>query len=96
MDINMPLMNGIAAMNEIRKIENGSGARTPIIAFTTFNSHEEIESYLKCGFDDYAPKPVHVNILFEKIESNIIKKICSPQYCMQYRQGCDRIKYDGE
>jgi PAS domain S-box-containing protein len=96
MDINMPLMNGIAAMNEIRKIENGSGAKTPIIAFTTFNSHEEIESYLKCGFDDYAPKPVHVNILFEKIESNIIKKICSPQYCMQYRQGCDRIKYEGE
>ena len=92
MDINMPLMNGIAAMNEIRKIENGSGARTPIIAFTTFNSHEEIESYLKCGFDDYAPKPVHVNALFEKIESNILKKLCSTRYCLQYLQERDTDK----
>lgn len=92
MDINMPLMNGIAAMNEIRKIENGSGARTPIIAFTTFNSHEEIESYLKCGFDDYAPKPVHVNALFEKIESNISKKLCSTRYCLQYLQERDTDK----
>jgi len=92
MDINMPLMNGITAMNEIRKIENGSGARTPIIAFTTFNSHEEIENYLKCGFDDYAPKPVHVNTLFEKIESNILKKLCPPQYCLQYQKERDTDK----
>lgn len=74
MDINMPVMNGLCAMNEIRKIESESGFRTPIIAFTTFNSREEIENFLRWGFDDYAPKPLLVNVLYEKIEANVCKK----------------------
>ncbi len=68
MDIHMPVMDGICATNEIRKLEMKTGRKTPIIAFTTCNSREEIENYLKNGFDDFASKPVNINELHEKIE----------------------------
>jgi two-component system CAI-1 autoinducer sensor kinase/phosphatase CqsS len=54
MDIEMPKMNGIEAIEEIRKLEkNANAARTPIIAVTGDNNELQIYKLLSSGFDDY-------------------------------------------
>jgi two-component system, CAI-1 autoinducer sensor kinase/phosphatase CqsS len=54
MDINMPNIDGIAAIKEIRKFQHENNLkRTSIIAITGDNSKEKIFKILNAGFDDY-------------------------------------------
>jgi len=53
MDIKLPEMNGIQAMNEIRKIKPD----TVIIAETAYAMPGDKEKLLEAGFDDYLAKP---------------------------------------
>ena len=54
MDINMPVMDGIAATKEIRKM----GLDVPIIAMTANALKGDEEEYLAAGMNDYIAKPV--------------------------------------
>lgn len=62
MDISMPVMDGIKALNVIRASENEEN-RTPIIATTAHALKGEKEKFLEDGFDNYLGKPVSVNEL---------------------------------
>lgn len=54
MDIEMPKMNGIEAVEEIRKFQkNNNSDHTPIIAITGDNHKLQIYKILSAGFDDY-------------------------------------------
>ena len=64
MDVQMPVMDGVAAMQAIRSKENGSGRRTPIIALTAFALVGDQQRLLELGFDGYVSKPVDVDLLF--------------------------------
>jgi len=55
MDINMPNMNGIEAMQTIK----GKDPEAYIIAITANALHEDREEYLRQGFDDYLSKPIN-------------------------------------
>ena len=57
MDIQMPEMDGLQAVKEIRKIEmdHRKNEHTTIIAITTYPDKEEC---LKAGADGYTQKPV--------------------------------------
>jgi len=55
MDINMPVMNGIAATKQIR----GMKINVPIIALTGNALKGDAETYLAQGMDDYIAKPLH-------------------------------------
>ena len=61
MDIQMPIMNGIEATAEIRKIEKEEGKKeTIIIALTASIMKNEKEQYLRAGMNDAMGKPFRV------------------------------------
>ncbi|MDN3593693.1 PAS domain S-box protein [Zunongwangia endophytica] len=75
MDIQMPMMSGFEASQEIRKIEEerNNASHIPIIALTARTIKGERERCLDSGMDDYITKPV----VFETIKAVIGKFLLS-------------------
>ncbi|MCB0324890.1 MAG: response regulator [Bdellovibrionales bacterium] len=59
MDVQMPVMDGIAAVAELRELERVKGTTTPIIAVTAHATGGERERYRALGMDDYISKPIN-------------------------------------
>jgi osomolarity two-component system sensor histidine kinase TcsA len=55
MDINMPVMDGLTATEQIRQL----GVDVPIIALTGNALKGDAETYLAKGMNDYIAKPLH-------------------------------------
>jgi len=63
MDIHMPVMTGIEALEAIRAEEKSKGGHLPVIALTADALKETEEMLLKEGFDGYLCKPVRTTDL---------------------------------
>ncbi|MGQ8338493.1 response regulator [Sunxiuqinia sp. A32] len=74
MDILMPVMDGVEATKEIRKIENEKGEekKIPIIAMTANLFKEDVEYFLKSGMNDHLGKPFKPSDLELVIQRNLI------------------------
>jgi len=75
MDVSMPVMNGHDATRAIRKLEEETGAHTPIIGVTAHVIKGDMEKCFDAGMDDYLSKPVSPNALDAKITKWIASTI---------------------
>ena len=58
MDVSMPVMDGLDATRFIRKDEESTGTRVPVIALTAFTQAEDKQMCLDSGMDSYLTKPI--------------------------------------
>jgi CheY-like chemotaxis protein len=78
MDVQMPVMDGITATQEIRKLETKGelSKRIPIVAMTANAMKGDKETALEAGMDDYISKPFKTQIvkeILDKIAETIVK-----------------------
>lgn len=71
MDIHMPVMNGFEATQAIRR--DPRFVQLPIIAMTANAMEGDRERCLQGGMNDYIPKPINPEHMFETISRNLIQ-----------------------
>lgn len=72
MDINMPVMGGIEAMQKIKAYEKENNREpTTIISLSANVSKSDTDKYLNAGFDDCLTKPLRETALDEKLNKYI-------------------------
>ncbi|THB70849.1 MAG: response regulator [Desulfovibrio sp.] len=72
MDVMMPVMNGLEALDRIRAGESGDKAvAVPVIALTAQAMKGDRERILEAGMDDYLAKPVDMESLARALESAV-------------------------
>ena len=71
MDVQMPVMGGYEATQNIRQLENKALASLPIIAMTANAFAEDREAALRSGMNGHIAKPIDVQMLFQTLDSII-------------------------
>jgi len=69
MDIQMPVMDGLTAAREIRRLDNG--VDLPIVALTAHSQPEDREKSFSAGMNDHLTKPLDINGLFHCLDKFI-------------------------
>ena len=69
MDVQMPVMDGLAATREIRRRE-GANQRAPIIALTASAMTDEVERCMAAGMNAVLAKPLEIGKLRELLEQH--------------------------
>src|SRR6185369_6068267 len=78
MDLQMPELNGFEATAAIRRHEQGTNKRIPIIALTAHALKGDRERCIDAGMDDYISKPIEPKLLFEAIERAVTTTAAAP------------------
>ena len=71
MDIQMPEMDGVTAMQEIR--QRLGNQCPPVVAMTAYSMKEDAERFVQQGMDDYVSKPVKTHDLY-----TVLRRWASP------------------
>ncbi len=68
-DWNMPVMDGLTFVKEVRK--NPQYSKVPIIMITTERTKAEVMEALKSGVNNYVVKPFSPETLLEKLKATL-------------------------
>jgi len=68
MDVQMPVLDGLSATQQIRDREKTTGQHIPIIAMTAHAMEGDRERCLDAGMDDYVSKPLEPRVLFNALD----------------------------
>lgn len=71
MDIQMPVMDGVSAIDHLKADEGTKGI--PVIALTSYAMKGDKERFLEHGFIDYIAKPVSKDDLINAVK-NVLEK----------------------
>src|SRR5690606_6606020 len=73
MDIQMPVLDGVEALEHIRKWESTKRRpQTRVIAVTADTRPEQKQELRRRGFDDFLPKPLRKNHLLAVIKAQSV------------------------
>lgn len=65
MDIRMPVLDGVEAAREIRKLKRKDAKRIPIIALSANAFDEDVQSCLRAGMNTHLSKPIDPKNMFD-------------------------------
>jgi two-component system, cell cycle response regulator DivK len=65
MDIQLPGMDGVAALGQLRADSTTAGI--PVVALTAFAMQDERQRFRSAGFDGYLAKPINIRELLEVV-----------------------------
>lgn len=71
MDIQMPVLDGLEATRQIRRLRNSARSSVPVIAVTANTSRTAHKRLIMEGMNDCLVKPFKEEQLFRKIQSNV-------------------------
>ena len=74
MDIEMPVMDGITAIQEIRKLEKAGDliSHVPVMAVTANARGEQLQAALEAGMDDSITKPYQISDIMAKMTALLL------------------------
>ncbi|CAM2822086.1 hybrid sensor histidine kinase/response regulator [Rariglobus hedericola] len=78
MDVQMPVMDGIEAIKNIRSLPDAVLAAIPIIAVTALAMPSDRELCLNAGATDYIAKPISLRMLYTRIMEILTDERSSP------------------
>lgn len=102
MDIQMPVMGGIEASNEIIAFEHAHGNKhVPIIALTANALQGDKDKYINAGMDDYLAKPYNIDniesildlYLAEKIDEHTLLPVPESKFNKEVSKNKDNPEY---
>ena len=68
MDVRMPVMDGLEATKEIRKLDRSDAKTVPIIALTANDVETDVRKSLAAGMNEHLSKPVDPEVLYQTLE----------------------------
>ena len=72
MDVQMPVMNGYEATEQIRSLDDPALAGITILAMTANAFDEDRKQALKCGMDGFLSKPIVMEELIRTLQNNMM------------------------
>ena len=73
MDMRMPVMDGLTATREIRKLDRADAKTVPIVALTANAFEEDVQQCLQAGMNAHLSKPVDIDVLKSTLAKLIAK-----------------------
>ena len=74
MDIQMPVMNGLDATREIRRLENPDAAGIPIIAMTADAFSENVAECIGAGMNGHIAKPIDIKHVVKELKKVLVRR----------------------
>jgi CheY-like chemotaxis protein/HPt (histidine-containing phosphotransfer) domain-containing protein len=78
MDIQMPVMDGLAATRAIRAGHLDIDPGLPVVGLSAYAMDQERERFLAAGFDDYITKPIDVEAFFAVVARVLARRGRTP------------------